>query len=644
MLPTPELEIARNLPAEGCTAHEAQRYTRWLATHHYENFTVVSWLLPRHLHQHFYNVYAYCRWSDDLGDEVPDRARAVALLDAWEDELRLIYEPGRDPAHPVFIALRETVRAKDIPIGPFSDLLRAFRQDQVVQRYPTWDAVLDYCVYSANPVGRLVLYLCGYRDPERQRLSDFTCTALQLANFWQDVSRDLEKGRIYIPLDALATHRLAESDIVARRFDARYVALMKALISRTRDLFAAGLPLAERVEGSLRIDIELFSRGGLAVLDAIEASGYNTLEHRPALTKWTELGLLGGALIQRAFGHAASQRDGNSDLHHAPAEGAASGRSASVPAVSSGMAAVRASYAECNRIARAAQSSFYLAFFGLRKEKRNALCALYAFMRLVDNVSDEPGGLESKRRGLARWRAILDEGVAGRTESHAILPALADTMARFDIPARYFHDVILGAEMDLTLTSYATFDRLSEYCYRVAGTVGLTCLYVFGFRDPRAPDLAERLGLAFQLTNIIRDVRADFEMGRVYIPQEDLNRFGCRAENLRGPLTPALGALLEFESDRAWRLYEEGAPLVQQVDPDSRATLAALIRTYSTLLARIKERGFDVFSARVSLSNVEKIQYLLTARMGGWWRSDVLAKRPGDRRRAGGFGVRRRAG
>jgi phytoene synthase len=133
-------------------------------------------------------------------------------------------------------------------------------------------------------------------------------------------------------------------------------------------------------------------------------------------------------------------------------------------------------------------------------------------------------------------------------------------------------------------------------------------------------------------------------MGRVYIPQEDLNRFGCRAENLRGPLTPALGALLEFESDRAWRLYEEGAPLVQQVDPDSRATLAALIRTYSTLLARIEERGFDVFSSRVSLSSVEKIQYLLTARMGGWWKSDVLAKRSGDRRRAGGFGVRRRAG
>jgi squalene synthase HpnC len=644
MLPTPELEIARNLPAEGCTAQEAQRYTRWLATHHYENFNVVSWLLPRHLHQHFYNVYAYCRWSDDLGDEVPDRARALALLDAWEGELRLIYEPGGGPAHPVLIALRETVRAKDIPVGPFSDLLRAFRQDQVVQRYPTWDAVLDYCVYSANPVGRLVLYLCGYRDSERQRLSDFTCTALQLANFWQDVSRDLEKGRIYIPLDALASHGLTESDIVARKFDARYQALMKTLISRTRDLFAAGLPLAGRVEGMLRVDIELFSRGGLAVLDAIEASGYNTLEHRPALTKWTQLRLLGGALIQRTFGRTASHEAGSSDVHRAPAESLASSRSAIVPTMARGTETVRASYAECNRIARAAQSSFYLAFFGLRREKRNALCALYAFMRLVDDVSDEPGDLESKRRGLARWRAMLDEAVAGRTESHAILPALADTLVRFDIPARYFHDLVLGAEMDLTIASYATFDRLSEYCYRVAGTVGLTCLSVFGFRDPRAPDLAERLGLAFQLTNIIRDVRTDFEMGRVYIPQEDLGRFASRAEDLRGPLMPALGALLEFESDRAWQLYEGGAPLVQQVDPDSRATLAALIRTYSTLLARIEERGFDVFSSRVSLSSVEKIQYLLTARMGGWWKSDVLAKRSGDRRRAGGFGVRRRAG
>ncbi len=625
---------------------QAQRYTRWLATHHYENFGVVSWLLPRHLHQHFYNVYSYCRWSDDLGDEVHDRARALQLLDAWEDELRLIYQPGGSPSHPVLIALRETVRAKNIPIQPFTDLLRAFRQDQTVQRYATWEAVLDYCVYSANPVGRLVLYLCGYRDGERQRLSDYTCTALQLANFWQDVSRDLEKGRIYIPLNALAAHNLTETDIIERRFDERYVALMKELIARTCGLFLGGLPLVEMVDGALRTDIELFSRGGLAVLDAIEAAGYNTLEHRPALTKATKLRLLAKALGSRIFARTTAKDTAASLSKASPAFASPSAVAANsaAPAELADARSVAASYAECNRIARAARSSFYLAFFGLPKQKRNALCALYAFMRLVDNVSDDPGDVDSKRRGLARWRALLDEAVAGNTQGHAILPALSDTITRFEIPTRYFHDLILGAEMDLTVGSYATFDRLSEYCYRVAGTVGLTCLHVFGFRDPRAPDLAERLGLAFQLTNILRDVRNDFEMGRVYLPQEDLDRFGVAPAELRGPLTPRIERLLTVEAARAWQFYEEGAPLVDKVDADSRATLWALIRTYSSLLARIEERGFDVFSARVSLPSTEKLQNLLTAGMTGWWKRDALAKRFGDRRRSGGTGLRRRAG
>ena len=642
MLATPELEIARNLPGEECSLEEAQRYTRRLATRHYENFNVVSWLLPRALHQHFYNVYAYCRWADDLGDEVASPARALELLDAWEDELRLVYREGRGPKHPVLIALRETVRAKEIPIEPFSDLLRAFRQDQSVRRYATWDDMTGYCVYSANPVGRLVLYVCGYRDRERQQLSDFTCTALQLANFWQDVSRDLDIGRIYIPLEALAEHGLTEQDIVSRRFDGRYVALMKSLIARTRELFAAGLPLAQRVDDSLRIDIELFSRGGMAILDAIEGAGYNTLERRPSLGKAAKL-----KLVARAAG--AKILSGRAAAAPEPVSSEADGGATDTPATGTPIHATQgaglgASYAECGRIARGAKSSFHLTFFGLKREKRNALCALYAFNRLVDNVSDEPGDLETKRRGLARWRGWLDEAAAGKTTSHAILPALADTIRRFEIPTRYFHDLILGAEMDLTVASYATFDCLSEYCYRVAGTVGLTCLHVFGFHDPKAPDLAERLGLAFQLTNIIRDVRGDFEMGRVYLPQEDLERFACRAEDLRGPITLQVRDLLEFEADRAWRFYEEGAPLIERVDADSRATLWALARTYSTLLARMEEYGFDVFSSRVSLSSPEKIQYLLTAEMNGWWKKDALAKRSGDRRRTGGTIVRRRAG
>jgi squalene synthase HpnC/squalene synthase HpnD len=644
MLATPELQIARNLPAEGCDPAEAQRYTRWLANHHYENFNVVSRLLPRRLHQDFYNVYAYCRWSDDLGDEVADPARALALLDAWEEELRTIFERDRGPAHPVLIALRETIRAKNIPSKPFTDLLRAFRQDQTVHRYPDWDSLTDYCVYSANPVGRLVLYLCGYRDDARQKLSDYTCTALQFANFWQDVSRDLEKGRIYIPVDALAAHGLIEADVLARKFDARYASLMKSLIERTRALFQAGLPLAQTVEPFLRVDLEMFSKGGLAILDAIEVSGYNTLQHRPALTKWTQMRLLAGALATRVFSSGANPSAYERAATSAEPDPVIRPSSRSIAVRQSDTDGDAASYAECARIARESRSSFYLAFFGLRKEKRNALCALYAFMRLVDNVSDEPGDLDSKREGLARWRGMLDDAIAGRTSANPILPALADTIARFEIPSRYFHDLILGAEMDLTVSSYATFDRLSEYCYRVAGTVGLTCLHVFGFRDPKAPDLAERLGLAFQLTNIIRDVRTDFEMGRVYLPQEDLERFGVTQAQLSGPLTPQLQELLEFESDRAWHFYREGASLVDRVDADSRATLWALIRTYSSLLARIEENDFDVFSSRVSLSSAEKIQYLLTAGMSGWWKKDALAKRSSDRRRSGRAFLRRRAG
>lgn len=639
MLATPELEIARHLPPEGCLPAEAQRYTRWLATHHYENFMVVSWLLPRRLHQHFYNLYAYCRWSDDLGDEISDPRRALELLDAWEHELRECPKYSGNVVHPVLIALRETMIAKRIPISPFVDLLRAFKQDQTVHRYETWDDVLGYCRYSANPVGRLVLYVCDYSDPRRLQLSDYTCTALQLANFWQDVSRDLEKGRIYIPLDALAAHDLSESQIVARKFDDRYVTLMKDLIARTRGLFAAGLPLAHTLEGPLRTDIEMFSCGGLAVLDAIENSGYDTLNHRPSISKWKQLRLLGAAATKKILGFGPS---GQISRESDTVKGVMAFEEGSPPP---GLAqAINASYDECHRIARAAKSSFYLSFFGLPREKRNAFYALYAFNRLVDNVSDEPGDTETKRRQLAHWRSWLDEAAAGSTSGHAILPALADTIARFQIPTRYFHDLILGAEMDLDIASYATFDRLSEYCYRVAGTVGLTCLHVFGFRNPRAPDLAERLGLGFQLTNIIRDISKDLEMGRVYLPQEDLARFGLRSEDLRGPATPALTELLAFEADRAWRFYEEGAPLIRMVDAESRATLWALVRTYSGLLGRIEERGFNVFTSRISLSSSEKIQHLLIGRMSGWWKKDALAKRSGDRRRAGGTVLRRRAG
>jgi squalene synthase HpnC/squalene synthase HpnD len=641
-----DLEVARGLPRDACAPAEAEQYTRRLATSHYENFNVVSWLLPRRLHQHFYNLYAYCRWADDLGDEVSDPKRALELLDWWEDELRQCYA-GR-PSHPVFVALAGTILACDIPMQPFADLLVAFRQDQAVHRYATWEEMLGYCRYSANPVGRLVLYLCGYRDEERQQLSDATCTALQLANFWQDVSRDLEKGRIYIPLDVLRAHGLGFEDIEARRFSENFAALMRDLIARTRKLFAEGLPLAEKVSGMIRVDIEMFSRGGGALLDAIERMGYNTLESRPAIGKLTQAKLLGRALVGRLFSaRIVAEKEerghtGKGGVAHSEKSDAAS------PRVDRA-AAIAASYDECRRVARNAASNFYYAFHMLPEPKRRALCALYAFMRLVDDVSDETGAtreesVAAKQRGLAHWRAHVDAALAGDVAGHAILPAFADTCSRYSIPARYFHDLIAGAEMDLTEPSYATFDRLREYCYRVAGTVGLTCIHVFGFRDPRAPDVAERLGIAFQLTNILRDLPADLKMGRVYLPQEDLDRFGVRKTELAGPLSPRFAELMAFEADRAWRYYEEGAEIVGMVERDSRAALWTLARTYSSLLARIETRGYDVFSARVRLSAPEKFGILVRAQLGAWSETNVLEKSDRDRRRTGGAVRGRRAG
>ena len=297
-----DLDIARKLPPRGSSVNESEQYTRWLATHHYENFVVASIFLPRHLRQHFYNIYAYCRWADDLADEVPHPSTALELLNWWDAELHQCYSGAA--THPVFVALAGTIEKFEIPMDPFSDLLTAFRSDQTVRRYPSWDTVIDYCRYSANPVGRLVLYLCGYKDCERQILSDFTCTALQLANFWQDVSRDLDKDRIYIPGDLMAAHGVCEQDLFARSFDWRYKNLMRVLVDRTRELFEKGLPLIERVASNVRIDIGLFSRGGLAVLDAIELIGYNTLQQRPSLTGATKLKLIGRALGEHALTYA----------------------------------------------------------------------------------------------------------------------------------------------------------------------------------------------------------------------------------------------------------------------------------------------------------------------------------------------------
>src|SRR5438874_3034651 len=285
------------IPARAPSLQDAFAYCERLARSHYENVSEASWFLPKRLRQHFFNVYAYCRISDDLGDETGDCAASLQLLDEWEAELDACY--GGSPRHPVFVALAGTVREFDIPKREFSDLLRAFRQDQGVTRYESFEDLLGYCRYSANPVGHLVLYLCGYGDAERQLLSDYTCTALQLANFWQDVSPDLQKGRIYLPLEDLRKYGVSESELASRQNTQQFREMMRFEVQRSREWFDRGLPLIGKVNRELAVDLELFSRGGQEILNAIERQGYAVLGNRPAISKTRKLALVARAALHK---------------------------------------------------------------------------------------------------------------------------------------------------------------------------------------------------------------------------------------------------------------------------------------------------------------------------------------------------------
>jgi squalene synthase HpnC len=293
------LPASYRIPETAPTLDEARAYCKRLAESHYENFHVATWFLPKALRPHFQTIYAYCRISDDLGDEVGDTAVALALLDLWGRELDACYE-GR-ARHPVFVALAETIRACSIPKEPFADLLTAFRQDQTVTRYKTMQDVLGYCRYSANPVGRLVLYATDGADEERFRLSDATCTALQLANFWQDVREDYARGRVYLPQEDMEFFHVSEETIAAGETTPEFRALMRYEVEFARGLFEEGLPLIEMADNELAPDLDLFSRGGLEILRAIERRNYDVLSARPSISKRTKLALALRAICGRVL-------------------------------------------------------------------------------------------------------------------------------------------------------------------------------------------------------------------------------------------------------------------------------------------------------------------------------------------------------
>ncbi len=293
------LPASYRFPEKAPTLAEARAWCRHLAETHYENFHVATWFLPVALRPHFHAIYAYCRVSDDLGDEVGSTGAALALLDLWGRELDACYE-GRT-RHPVFVALAETIRACSIPKEPFADLLTAFRQDQTVTRYANMTDVLGYCRYSANPVGRLVLYACGEASEEKFVLSDATCSALQLANFWQDVRVDWEKDRVYLPQDDMQRFGASDETIASGVATDEFRALLRYEVDYARSLFEQGLPLIGMVSRDLAIDLDLFSRGGLEILRAIERCDYDVLSARPAISKGSKLALGSRALCAKLF-------------------------------------------------------------------------------------------------------------------------------------------------------------------------------------------------------------------------------------------------------------------------------------------------------------------------------------------------------
>jgi squalene synthase HpnC len=293
-----ELAVWGPNAGRAATLAEAQTYCRRLATSHYENFVVVSWLLPRRLRQHFFNLYSYCRWADDLGDEVGDTARSLDLLAWWRGELQRCY--AGEATHPVFVALGQTIREFDIPATPFEDLLSAFEQDQTVRDYDTFDQLRDYCRRSADPVGRLVLHLLRQFNERSVSWSDSICTGLQLANFWQDVARDFDIGRVYLPREDRERFGYTDDDLRRRITNNAFVELLRFEVARARDFLrpwkSTGRAIWNGLSFKSEVEIELFARGGLRILDRIEGIGYRVWDQRPVVTKWDAVRLFCGCL------------------------------------------------------------------------------------------------------------------------------------------------------------------------------------------------------------------------------------------------------------------------------------------------------------------------------------------------------------
>jgi phytoene synthase len=566
--------------------------TQLLAHADHENFRVVTRLVPRKAREQLLAVYAFARLTDDLGDE--HRGDRSAALDWLEGDLRAALE-GR-PSHPVTARLSRAIADTDMTAAPFFALIAANRRDQTIVRQATWDHLLDYCRLSANPIGAAVLGIAGALTPEREALSDRVCSGLQVVEHLQDVGEDAAAGRIYLPADDLQRFGVVDADLIAAEASPALRSVVAFELARARDLLAAGIPLTRSLRGWCRLAVAGYVAGGMAAADAIEAAGYDVLagSMRPRRARTLRHGLR--VLASPA---ARPRREGRPrpELDRA--------------------------YAACAQVTRTQAKNFAYGIALLPPAKRRAMAVVYALARRVDDIVDEPGPIGARARSLDELQARVASTMAERAPANpddAVLIALADVVRQHPLPPDAVADLFEGCRRDLVLARMATFDDLVAYCRQVAGSIGRLSLAIFGTERPAvAAPLADDLGVALQLTNILRDVVEDRDqLGRIYLPADDLARFGC-APDASGP-DERLAALLTFEAERARAWYERGLGLLPHLDHRSRACVAAMAGIYRRLLDHIERDPGAVLRGRISLTTGQKLSVavhgLLSSRGG----------------------------
>lgn len=545
-----------------------------MSVDHYENFPVASLLCPPALRPAVVAIYHFARTADDLADEgnATTAERAASLRDYRADLIAVVAGETPSPRWaPVFGPLAREMHRLQPPL--LHDLLDAFEQDLTPPRYRDREHLLDYCRRSANPVGRLLLGLYGVSDAVSLRRSDAICSALQLMNFWQDFSRDGPNGRLYVPQDDLDRHGVNGDDVLACRDSSAARQLIADLCTWARQLMLEG-----------------------------RAAG-------PEPTRPHRLGAAPGRAGRPA--HSRQDRGQSSRQPAAPPLSRGLGRASVAVARPDNAGRTMSPEQYVQEKAAASGSSFYYAFLFLPPARRAAITAFYAFCREVDDVVDETHDAGVAATKLAWWRKEVTSAFAGQP-SHPVMKALMPHATTYDIRLEHLNAVIEGCDMDLQQTRYLDYPGLARYCHLVAGVVGEVASGIFGRTQPQTVEYAHKLGLSMQLTNIIRDVGDDARRGRIYLPVNELQQFGVKANEILLRSKPwgyseRFTALMKFQAERAHRLYDEALALLPEVDRTAQKPGLMMANIYRALLVEIEREDFQVLHQRIALTPLRKL-------------------------------------